>query len=55
MKIAKAEGGSHLTVLRDDTEVPSLHEAGIELDNGWVVQLGEKLGFHTGLHSLIWI
>lgn len=27
----------------------------MELDDGWVVQLGQELGLQTGLHGLIWI
>lgn len=55
IKISRREGNSHLTVLCDDAEIILLHKAGVELDNGWVVQLGKELGLQIGLHSVIWI
>lgn len=55
IKILKTERESHLTVLGDDAEVILLHEACMELDNGWVVQLGKESGLQTRLHSLIWV
>lgn len=55
IKISKREEESHLTVLRDNAQIILLHKTCMELDNGWVVQLGKELGLQIGLHSLIWI
>lgn len=55
IKFWKKKWESHLTVLRDNAEIISFHKACMELDDGWVVQLGQELGLQTGLHGLIWI
>lgn len=43
----------YLTILSDDAEGVSLQEAGVELEDGRMVQLREKLSLLNGMDRLI--